>query len=76
MRLLGRNTRLFEHEIPLADAERDFSGWFAVVLDPKREGLRATAGWVRAVSKTADGAFRALYQVSPQDRRVTVVRLP
>ena len=76
MRLLGHNTMLFQGEISLYEAEKQYPECFAVVLDPVRNGTLATSGSVRAVSKTRDGAFRALYQLGGTNRKVTVLQLP
>ncbi len=75
MKLLGHNTIILENEISLSTAEKEYPQWFAVVFDPIRSGITITAGSVRAVSKTNDGAYRALDQLGQTHRKVTVFQL-
>ena len=76
MKLLGKNTAILDSEISLANAAKTYPQWFAVILDPERIGTKVNSGTVYAVSKTHDGAFRALDQLGQVNRRVTVTRLP
>jgi hypothetical protein len=76
VKLLGKNTVILEPGISLADAVNTYPHWFAVILDPEKIGTKVKSGSVCAVSKTHDGAFRALDQLGQGNRRATVTRLP
>jgi len=75
MTLLGRNTRVFDEGMPLQDAKKAFPQWFVVVFEPRRTGSNLVSGTVKAVSKTRDGAFRALNYIGLNSKRATVVQL-
>ena len=75
MRLLGRNTKVLQPETDVADARQGYLNWYAVVCDAKRDGIQVIDGSVLAVSKTRDGAFRALYHIGPLQRRVSLAKL-
>jgi hypothetical protein len=73
--LYGHNTKIFQDQLPLEKASAIYPRWYAVVLDPERQNTTLVSGRVAAVSKTQDGAFRALYSLGPFERKVTVARL-
>ena len=73
--LYGHNTSILPKALPLAEAAAAYPRWYAVVVDPVRQATELVSGQVAAVSKTRDGAFRALTALGPVDRTVTVTKL-
>ena len=75
MTFYGYDTKILNEPLSLAEAATRYPRWYAVILDPERHNATLISGQVRAVSKTHDGAFRALYSLGPVARKVTVERL-
>jgi len=73
--LYGHNTKILLKRLPLAQAVAEYPRWYAVVLDPERDAAKLVSGQVAGVSKTHDGAYRALNSLGPVHRRVTVTKL-
>lgn len=75
MTLYGRNTKLLDEKLTVTRAAAEYPRWYAVVVDPERSNGKVVAGGVAAVSKTHDGAFRALMAMGPITHKVTVAKL-